>query len=92
MGTHEAQWNDPSAGSGQGVAIQIFHDWVEIKVFASSEESGTPLHLEMHRIRSGEQAITVTVPRQPTRAGVDPNKLLIDLKTDDNTQKIKVQS
>jgi hypothetical protein len=30
----------------------------------------------MHRIRSGEQTITVTVPRKPVRAGIDPYHLL----------------
>ena len=63
-------------------------DWVQIAV----EESGKPLHLQMHRIRSGEQTITVTVPRQPTRAGIDPNNLLIDLKTDDNIKTVKAKS
>jgi hypothetical protein len=28
--------------------------------------------------------LTVTVPRKPTRAGIDPTNLLIDMKTDDN--------
>jgi hypothetical protein len=46
----------------------------------------------MHRIRSGEQTITVTVPRQPTRAGIDPNHLLIDLKTDDNIKTVRAKS
>jgi ABC-2 type transport system permease protein len=45
----------------------------------------------MYGIRSGEQTITATVARRPTRAGIDPNHLLIDLQTDD-TQTIQVQS
>ena len=43
-------------------------------VFASAdegEESGEPLYVQMHRIRSTEQTITVTVPRKPARAGID---------------------
>ncbi len=55
------------------------------------EESGRPLHLQMHRFRSGEQTITVTVPRKPTRAGIDSNHLLIDLKTDDNIKTVGVK-
>jgi len=32
---------------------------------------------------------TVTVPRKLNRAGVDPDHLLIDLKTDDNAKGVK---
>lgn len=63
-------------------------DWVQIAV----EESGRPLHLQKHRIRSRKQTITVTLPRKPTRAGVDPNNLLIDLKTDDNIKMVRAKS
>ncbi len=38
----------------------------------------------MHRIRSGQQRITVTVPREPARAGIDPRLLLVDDDPDDN--------
>jgi hypothetical protein len=30
----------------------------------------------MHRIRSGQQTFTVTVPRKPVLAGIDPYHLL----------------
>ena len=35
----------------------------------------------MHRIRSTEQTITVTVPRKPAHAGIDPYHLLIELES-----------
>jgi hypothetical protein len=38
----------------------------------------------MHRIRSGPQTITVTVPERPARAGIDPRHLLIDVQPADN--------
>jgi ABC-2 type transport system permease protein len=34
----------------------------------------------MHRVRSGQQTISVTVPRQPSDAGIDPCVVLIDLE------------
>ncbi len=78
----------PKVVDEAGVETEVpMDDWMQIGI----DESGKPLHLQMHRIRSGEQTITVTVARRPTRTGIDPNHLLIDLKTDD-TQKIKVQS
>jgi ABC-2 type transport system permease protein len=70
-------------------------DWVEIGVFAPAkegEESGEPLYVQKYRIRSGEQTITVTVPRKPAQAGIDPSYLLIDLETGDNMQDVKIKS
>jgi ABC-type transport system involved in multi-copper enzyme maturation permease subunit len=70
-------------------------DWVEIGVFAPGEDDtkqGEPLYLQMHRMVSGQQTITVTVPKKPARAGIDPSRLLIDLKTDNNFKKVKFGS
>ena len=70
-------------------------DWVQVGVFAAAqegEESGKPLYMQMHRIRSTKQTITVTVPGKPARAGIDPNHLLIDLKMADNNKKVKIGS
>ncbi len=68
---------------------------VEIGVFAPAEEGhglGEPLYLQNHRIRSAKQTITVTVPRKPAQAGIDPYYLLIDWKTDDNVDKVEVKN
>lgn len=61
------------------------NDLVEIGVFEAGE---SPLYLKMHRIRSGEQTVTVNVPRQPSRAGIDPRALLIDTDGSDNVREI----
>jgi len=65
-------------------------DLVEVGVYAAGEggKLGEPLYLHMHRVRSGEQRITVTVPKEPARAGIDPRNLLIDVKPDDNLKEI----
>jgi ABC-2 type transport system permease protein len=70
-----------------GVETEVpMDDLVEIGVFAAAEdgELDEPLYLRRHRLRSGEQRITVTVPKQPVRAGIDPRNLLIDVEVDDN--------
>ncbi|HKG93629.1 MAG TPA: hypothetical protein VKA84_17110, partial [Gemmatimonadaceae bacterium] len=70
-------------------------DWVEVGVFAPAEKgdaSGKPLYLQKHRIRSGAQRISVTVPARPARAGIDPRHLLIDVSVDDNDKQVKVGS
>jgi ABC-2 type transport system permease protein len=41
----------------------------------------------LHRIRSGDQRITLTVPGKPAWAGIDPRNILIDLKVKDNVKK-----
>lgn len=68
-------------------------EWIEIEVFGSDEESvdrGNPLYVQKHRIRSGNQTITVTVPGKPTRAAIDPRHLLSDWEeVDDNTKVVK---
>lgn len=80
----------------KGVETEVpMNDWVEVGVFApleKGEEAGTPLYLQMHRISSGKQTITVTVPTKPERAGIDPRYLLIDLKTDNNVRKLKIEN
>lgn len=79
-----------------GVETEVpMNEWVEVGVFAPSEGSSgseTAIYAQRHRIRSGEQRITVTVPRSPARAAIDPYHLLIDSKTDDNVQKVKAKS
>lgn len=42
----------------------------------------------MHRVRSGEQRITVTVPWEPASAGIDPRNLLIDVEPGDNVTEV----
>jgi len=77
-----------SVGSQTPVAMD---DLVEIGVFAGAPRDGSPgetLYLEQHRIRAGKQAIVLTVPRRPTRAGVDPYRTLIERERDDNIAEI----
>jgi hypothetical protein len=65
-------------------------DLVEIGVFpaAGDGESGVPLYLRMHRVRSGDQRITLTVSGEPSRAGIDPRNLLIDVEGGDNLAEV----
>jgi ABC-2 type transport system permease protein len=70
-----------------GVETEVpMNDLVEVGVFAAAADGGLgdPLYLRMHRVRSGEQRITVTVPGKPAGAGIDPRNLLIDVEAADN--------
>jgi aminopeptidase N len=77
-----------------GVETEVpMEDLVEIGVFAPAEDGvtlGEPLHLGMHRLRSGRQTIRVTVPREPARAGIDPHHLLIDLDAGNNVADVEI--
>ena len=65
-------------------------DLVEVGVFGGTPDagSGKPLYLQRHRLRSGEQRVTVSVPDRPVRAGIDPRHLLIDVDGADNVRDI----
>ena len=69
-------------------------EWVPIGVFGAAErgagELSAPLHLQQHRIRSGRQTITVTVPRKPRLAGIDPYHVLDweEKEDDDNIDEV----
>jgi ABC-2 type transport system permease protein len=81
-----------SAGAETAVPMD---DRVEVGVFAPAGKGGKPgrpLYLRMHRIRSGRQTITVTVPRRPARAGIDPFHLLTDLERVDNVEEVDMGS
>jgi ABC-2 type transport system permease protein len=79
----------------KGVETEVpMNDWVEIGVFAplaEGEEAGKPLYLQMHRISSGKQTLTVTVSTKPDRTGIDPRYLLIDLRTNNNVKQTKIE-
>jgi len=70
---------------------------VQIGVFGAAGEGGDelsdPLYVQMHRIRSGDQTITVTVPRQPVLAGIDPYHLLDweERDDDDNSERVRIE-
>lgn len=67
---------------------------VEIGVFAPAapgEILGRPLYLRKHRVRSGTQTITLTLPERPARAGIDPYNLL-DWEEGDNIEPVETGS
>lgn len=72
-----------SAGNETEVPMD---DLVELGVYEVRAGAGPaePMYLERHRLRSGRQTISVTVPREPARAGVDPRRRLIDRNRGDD--------
>lgn len=74
-----------------GVETEVpMDDLIEVGVFTAAKagELGESLYLEMRRLRSGEQRITVMMAGKPARAGIDPRHLLIDVEGDDNLKEI----
>jgi hypothetical protein len=73
--------------STTGVEREVpMNDLVEIGAFAegTGDEPGAPVYRRLHRIRSGAQRITLTVPATAAWAGIDPRHLLFDLNPMDN--------
>ncbi|HYH13624.1 MAG TPA: M1 family aminopeptidase, partial [Flavisolibacter sp.] len=64
------------------------NDWLEVGIYEEHQGVEKPLCLQLHRIRSGEQILKVTVPRKPVRGGIDPNYLMIDIRRDDNRMEL----
>ncbi|HYW12373.1 MAG TPA: hypothetical protein VE871_10450 [Longimicrobium sp.] len=81
---------DP-AGKETEVAMD---EWIPVGVFAPTGQGadfGETLYLRSHRIRSGPQTLTVTVPKRPSDAGIDPYLLLIDLERFDNVEEVEIE-
>lgn len=65
--------------AGVETDVPIANDWIPIGVFAegkNSDELSTPLYLERHRLRAGNQQIKIIVSGKPILAGVDPHHIL----------------
>ena len=80
-------------GDSAGVEREMpMTEWVEIGIFAAAgpdEVLGKPLYVRKHRIASGRQTITVTIPERPARGGIDPYNLL-DWEEGDNIEPIDI--
>ncbi|HEX6085287.1 MAG TPA: M1 family aminopeptidase [Thermoanaerobaculia bacterium] len=61
------------------------NDYVDVGVYGPDEKL---LYLQKHRIRSGAQSITVTVPQKPVRAGIDPRHVLLEKERGDNVREV----
>ncbi|RYY81100.1 MAG: hypothetical protein EOO15_24800, partial [Chitinophagaceae bacterium] len=89
--TGEGTWKVTMKVEAQKVVVDAtgaehnvpMNDWLEVGLTEEAKGLSEPLYLQMHRIRTGEQTISVTVPRRPGSGGIDPNHLLIDLRRDD---------
>ena len=67
------------------------NDLVEIGAFAdgAGRAQGASVYRRLHRIRSGRQRVTITVPAGAAWAGIDPRHLLFDLDPQDNVARLR---
>jgi ABC-2 type transport system permease protein len=73
-------------GTGVETATPM-NDLIEVGIFAAGKND--PFYLTRHRIRTGKQTIRIIVPQQPSRAGVDPYRKLIERERSDNVVDVK---
>jgi hypothetical protein len=78
-----------SDGAGRQTDVPM-DDLIEIGAFAFAPAgaAGELLYLKRHRIRSGRQTITITIPKEPARAGIDPSQKLIERVRRDNVVQV----
>jgi ABC-2 type transport system permease protein len=62
------------------------NDAIEVAVF---DAGGKTIYRRPHRLRSGVQTITVTVPHKPARVAVDPDHVLLDREPEDNMADVR---
>jgi ABC-2 type transport system permease protein len=53
-----------------------------VGVFAAGNDA--PIYLARHRVKSGTQTLKIVVSQQPSRAGLDPQRKLIERVREDN--------
>ena len=64
------------------------NDVIDVGVFSGSKDQPKQLYLQKVRMTKENQTFTITVPEQPTRAGIDPYNKLIDRNADDNSMDV----
>ena len=78
-----------------GMTEPEMDEWVQIGVFGEDpygDGLGKPLHVKMHRLKSGKSQITVYVEEKPARAGIDPYQLLDwEEGSGDNLEEVKIE-
>lgn len=63
------------------------NDDVEVGVFTSGKDD--PVYLARHRLHTGKQTIRIIVPQEPSRAGLDPYRKLIERERGDNVIEVE---
>jgi hypothetical protein len=59
-------------------------DYIDIGVFDGKKNEEKPLYMKREKLMQEHQTFTITVDKEPTRAGIDPYNKLIDRISDDN--------
>ncbi|HZY80748.1 MAG TPA: M1 family aminopeptidase [Cyclobacteriaceae bacterium] len=70
------------------------NDWIHIGAYGRPLEDNadeSSLYLKQHKIHSGMQSIEIVVTSKPYQAGIDPNRLLMDLKGWDNVTEVRLR-
>ncbi len=65
------------------------NDWIDVGIYAEDQAGEDSLiYVDRRKITRRENTFSVVVDRQPTKAAIDPNALLIDRVPDDNEKKM----
>jgi hypothetical protein len=75
-------------GVGRETATPM-NDIIEVAAFVEGNKE--PVYSTRQRIRSGPQTLKFVVPRQPARAGLDPEGKLIEREREDNFVSVEME-
>lgn len=76
---------------GLETPVEKLNDWVDIGVYGEvpeGKENGELIYKKRVRINQEENTFTVQVDEKPSKAGIDPNHILIDRVPDDNVKTV----
>jgi ABC-2 type transport system permease protein len=80
-------------GKGVETEAEKLADWIEVGAYVEREVDGEtidePIYLELHQFDRNQTELTLVLDERPTKAGVDPRKLLIDRSPSDNTRSVE---
>lgn len=77
-------------GDSLGLTTEIpMEDWIDVGVYGESEDDKDRLiYLKKHKIKEGQNTITLLLDEKPVRAGIDPINKLIDRNPEDNVRDV----
>ena len=72
----------------QGAELEVsLDDWIDVGVYANNDNGEEKLvYLKRKRLTKNKNEFEIMIDIEPTRAGIDPNHLLIDRFPSDNTK------
>ena len=75
-------------GKGNETPIDL-NDWIDVGVYGEDAKGENSLiYVQKHRFNKEETSLSIKVNEQPTKAAIDPLRILVDRDSDDNEREV----